>query len=181
MNKSIAATVLLAAALAAGCAVTTTPTLSVGGTPPAAGHLCPPKLPQAQPPFPSGWTDLDEPSSTLVPGSPTGARACRYERLNDPRPGTLARAVTLDAVRADRLATAFDQAKPPPGGVYSCPVDVGGFDLVLFDYADGSQVAVLDALSGCGEATNGRRAVGFTEAADALLATYVGAPNPSGR
>jgi hypothetical protein len=179
MKPSIAATVLLAAVLAAGCATGTTPTLSVGGTPPRPRHTCPAALPKTTSPFPD-WTDLNEPDSTLVPGSPTGAQACRYEHLNDPKPGTLARTATLNATQATRLAGAFDQARRASGGVYNCPTDVAAFDLVVFDYADGSQAAVLASLSGCRGFTNGKYTTGPSDAADTQLVTYVGSPAPLG-
>jgi len=46
-----------------------------------------------------------------------------------------------------------------PHGIYSCPVDRGGEDLLIFEYPSGPTVDISVPTSGCMFATNGKRTV----------------------
>lgn len=115
----------------------------------------------------------------MVPGSPSGAVACRYQGGNDPKPSWLAKSATLDAAQSVRLATALNDAQQWQRGMpYSCPADFGTNDLVLFTYADGGEVDVLLSTSGCRGAGNGNRQVLMAMTAIDQLDGYVGASLP---
>lgn len=182
MRKVIAASLLAVAGLVAGCAGRVSPyaqpASNVLSTTPSPPPTCPSRLtvgPNGDPRPPTHHG----PAGTMVPASPSGAVACRYEGLNDPKPSWLAKSATLDATQAARLATAFNGAQPWHRGVpYSCPADFGTYDLVLFTYSDGGEVDVLLSTSGCRGAGNGNREVMMAETALDQLDGYVGMSLP---
>jgi hypothetical protein len=84
----------------------------------------------------------------MVPGAPNGLVGCRY-----PPGGALAGSARL----APGPVAAALNGSPllPAGAVFHCPSDTGAKDLLLFRYADGSQLTISVARSGCLLATNG--------------------------
>lgn len=167
MNRAIgAAAVLAAAASMTACAAATTPGIDQVRV---AAMSCPTTLMTS--------TQLaNPPSSTMVPGTPSGGMVCRYADLSEPRPDTLDRSVALTAAQAGRLAAALDAAKPyPPNSVLNCPDDSGGADLVLFGYPNSTVVEIAVRTSGCRAASDGHLSAP-AGAALSQLTLIVGAP-----
>lgn len=171
---------VLVAGLAAGCGSSPVVTGAAGSpslasaTPPD----CPAQLATGVEPWPGGWSDPKAPNDTMVPGSPTGARACRYDTPKHGRTRVLNRSAVLDATPADALGAAFNEPKAWDGTYLPCPADMGTHELVVFGYPDRAPVRVLVNTSGCQNAANGRRIVLGASAAIGLLTHYLGAPTP---
>lgn len=166
MNRMIAAGAIALAVVTAACGVREGPA-SAGGPGsevPVAKVVCPAAVVHDKVQYP------DAPSSTMVPAGSTGGTACRYQNSFEPKPNTLAKSVSLTAAQTTALATALNGARVwPPGTVFNCPIDVGGADLVIFDYADRGPVEVLIDATGCVSASNGHRtAMGAGVALDQL-------------
>lgn len=158
MNRVIGAAIVLAAAVsvtACGAAG-----VSTGAKVSVAAFACPATVHQPTNPR----------SATLVPGTPTGATACRYAGLGEPHSGGLARSASLTTAQTTALAAALNAGKQAANGVYNCPNDTGGVDVVGFDYADAAPVEIVVHTSGCRLASDGNRNVDAAQAVQQLAA-----------
>lgn len=93
----------------------------------------------------------------LPPQDPTGGLICRYYGLNG-QPFQLKSQSVLDAT--DALAQAGAMRQVPLtcafcDGTYSCPMDDGSIDVVVFNYTDRPDVAVWVKANGCRTMSNG--------------------------
>ncbi|HTW19887.1 MAG TPA: hypothetical protein VME70_06725 [Mycobacteriales bacterium] len=98
---------------------------------------------------------LDE--ALLPPGIPTSALICAYGGLNPPHVLSLRAHVLLGERAAARLARQALRLSltHTDGGVESCPLDDGSFDVVAFHYASGADVDLGDHVTGCAFVANG--------------------------
>jgi hypothetical protein len=106
------------------------------------------------------------PADRLVTPDPVAASVCRYYPLGGlsgphvPH-GTLYGHAELQTAGARTLAAALDAIPQVTAtGPHSCPAAFGGIDLLLFAYADNTQLGVQAASDGCPSFTNGVRGVG---------------------
>lgn len=92
----------------------------------------------------------------LPPGQPTAGLRCRYDGLNG-HPWHLVAARRLTATAARRAARSM--ARIPlshtDGGVMSCPMDDGSFEVLALAYPNRPDVDLWIKLNGCGGISNG--------------------------
>src|SRR5579863_3778756 len=94
----------------------------------------------------------------LVPAGAVKLTICGYNGANatavTPQCGLIDAGGTFDRRVINRIATQLDRLKPAHG-VYHCAAEVGGKDVLTFEYSSGPAVVLTLDTGGCGTVDNG--------------------------